>query len=364
MPQSSTEAGVTNMLRACAGLSEGQTLLIAYEPPEFGYFDADVVNNVALQATRFGLLVDKINVGFRAEAPAFSRELRQKMTAADATVFLARMGDQLRFSDVPKGGLIVNSYTVNQTLLESAFAAAPYDAFVALKAAVDRVVASAREFSLTCPRGTSVRGQLSPGEGLTGDTTIKRFPMSIFSPVSAAAFSGKVALAGFLTGTGSRYYDPYTVEFEAQVFAKLEGGRLSGFDGNPSDVAKANAQYDHVSQLFGIARNVVHSWHAGIHPGCGFPWDAAGNYEIWSGVAFGNPRILHFHTCGAYAPGEISWNVLDPTIEIDGIPYWRDGQFQPQLLAEGGKILESYPFVADLFETPTRQVGLDHKSLA
>lgn len=361
MPQSAIEAGVTNMLRACAGLSDGQTLLIAYEPPEFGYFDADVVNDVALQAASLGLRVDKINVGFQADEPAFSQELRQKMAAADATVFLARMGDQLRFSDVPKGVLIVNSYTVNRTLLESAFAAAPYDAFVALKAAVDRVVASASQVSLTCPQGTSVLGQLSPGQVLAGDTTIKRFPMSIFSPVSAAAFSGKVALAGFLTGTGSRYYDPYTVEFDAQVFAKLRHGRLSGFEGTPSDVAQANAQYDRVSRLFGIDRDVVHSWHAGIHPSCVFPWDAAGKYERWSGVAFGNPRVLHFHTCGAYAPGEISWNVLDPTIEIDGVPYWRDGRFQPHLLPEGDGILASYPTVADLFDAPVRQVGLDHK---
>lgn len=51
----SIEAGVANMLRSCAGLSKGQTLLIAYEPPEFGYFDADVVNNVASQAAKLGL---------------------------------------------------------------------------------------------------------------------------------------------------------------------------------------------------------------------------------------------------------------------------------------------------------------------
>jgi len=42
-------------------------------------------------------------------------------------------------------------------------------------------------------------------------------------------------------------------------------------------------------------------------------------------MIFGSPRHLHFHTCGAYAPGEITWAVLDANVSFDGREYWRDG---------------------------------------
>jgi hypothetical protein len=194
--------------------------------------------------------------------------------------------------------------------------------------------------------------------GAEGDTSILRFPMSVFSPVPAHTFSGRVALAGFLTGTGSRYFDNYHLDFDGQVFAILEQGRLTGFEGDVSDVKKANAYYDRVSEVFGIERNFVHSWHAGIHPGCGYPWDINENPERWGGSAFGNPRILHFHTCGAYAPGEISWNVIDPTIIIDGVTVWDNGVFHLDRVSGGAEILAHYPCAAQCFANPDRNIGL------
>ena len=169
--------------------------------------------------------------------------------------------------------------------------------------------------------------------GADGDTSILRFPMSVFTPVPGHSFSGRAAVP-FLTGTGSRYYDDYTIEFQKPVFVQMENGRITGFDG--AEAERAEAQYDRVAGLFGIERDFVHSWHAGIHPGCGYPWDMRENYERWGGAAFGNPRILHFHTCGAYAPGEISWNIFDPTIEIDGVVFWERGIFPRRPLAGRG----------------------------
>ncbi|MDH5531351.1 MAG: hypothetical protein OEY05_15070, partial [Paracoccaceae bacterium] len=116
--------------------------------------------------------------------------------------------------------------------------------------------------------------------------------------------------------------------------------------------------YDRVSGMFGIDRNFVHSWHAGIHPGCGYPRNARDNYERWGGSSFGNPRILHFHTCGAYAPGEISWNMLDPTIEVDGVKVWEDGVFHAERLDGGQAVLDTYPCAKKAFGHPDRQIGL------
>ncbi len=351
------EAGVLNLLENCARARPGERLLIAYEPAEYGYCDGAAVALVARVAGEAGLAVTRHDVGFLPDNPHLSRELLDMIAAADIVVFLARLGDQLRFSDMPEGKRIIVSFAVTRELFVSRFASGHHHAFLGVKSAINHAVDRARNVRITCPLGTDVTGR--PEMDLTpeGDTTILRFPMSVFTPVPAHSFSGRVALT-FLTGSGSRYYDDYTVEFDAPVHALLDRGRLAGFEGAGRDVARANAQYDRIAAMFGIDRDFVHSWHAGIHPGCGFPWNMRDRWELWGGVAFGNPRILHFHTCGAYAPGEISWNVFDATVTADGVALWEDGALRAERLPGGPEILARYPDAAALFAAPDRDIGL------
>ena len=111
---------------------------------------------------------------------------------------------------------------------------------------------------------------------------------------------------------------------------------------------------------FGIDRYSVQSWHAGIHPGCEVAGAVCDNYERWSGAAFVNPRLLHFHTCGAYAPGAISWNVVDPMIIVDGIAVWKDGALHPELVPGGAEILDRFPDAKAIFGAPNWNTGLCH----
>lgn len=351
------EKGARNLLLNCAGAAAGDRLLIACEPPEYGYFDASAAGVVTRAARGLGLTVDAVDVGFNPDNPHLPPELLSRFEAADIILFLARLGDQLRFSDMPQGKKIIVSFALNKELFGSGFANGHHDAFLHIKEGVNAVLANASEVRITCPLGTDIRGRPQMDLSPAGDTSILRFPMSVFTPVPAHSFSGRAALT-FLTGTGSKYYDDYTIEFDHPVFAVMENGRLKHFEGAPDDIARAEAQYDRVAGLFGIDRNFVHSWHAGIHPGCGYPWDMRENYEKWGGAAFGNPRILHFHTCGAYAPGEISWNIFDPSITIDGVPYWDRGVFDARLLPQGSEILSQFPCAAALFADPDPAIGL------
>ena len=357
MSNISPERGACNLLKNCAKAMAGDRLLIAYEPPEYGYFDADAVGVVTRAAHSIGLDVDAVDVGFNPGNPHLSPDLLTRFEAADVILFLARLGDQLRFSDMPQGKKIIVSFALNKELFGSGFANGHHDAFLLLKSEVNGALDRASEVRITCPLGTDVRGRPEMNLEPDGDTSILRFPMSVHTPTPAHSFSGRVAMT-FLTGTGSKYYDDYTIEFDEPVFAVMQDGRLQRFEGAPKDAVRAEAQYDRVSSLFGIDRNHVHSWHAGIHPGCVYPWDMRENYERWGGVAFGNPRLLHFHTCGAYAPGEISWNVFDPTIEVDGAKLWEHGVFQASRLPGGAGILAKYPCAEALFRHPEADVGL------
>jgi hypothetical protein len=354
----SPERGARNLLTNCAHAQAGDRLLIAFEPPEYGYFDADSVQIVSQAARDLDLEVETIDVGFNPEEPHLTPELLAAFRRADIVLFLARLGDQLRFSDMPQGKKVIVSFAVTRELFGSGFSNGHHDAFLELKTAVNQAIDKAEEVLLTCPAGTRITGKPEMNLAPSGDTSILRFPMSVFTPVPAHSFSGRIAMPGFLTGTGSRYYEPYTVEFDGQVHALMEKGRLTGFAGSVQDVKRAEDHYDYVAGLFGIDRNFIHSWHAGIHPGCGYPWQARDNYERWGGAAFGNPRILHFHTCGAYAPGEISWNVIDPTIVVDGVTLWENGRFHAERLPGGQEILDRFPCAAALFTAPDTEIGL------
>jgi hypothetical protein len=349
--------GARNLLVNCAQCRVGERLLIAFEPEGYGYFDADVLRHVEDEARSLGLDVKLTDVGFEPTRRQLPPDLVRLIAEHDIVLFLSRLGDQLRFSDLPEGPRYVVCFAWNSHLLGSLFGCSDYEALCEVKHGIDNAIMEASRIVITCPNGTEVVGRVPDSTADPQDTTVRRFPMSVFSPVPAGLFSGRVALGGFLTGTGSRYYDNYSIEFEGPVFARFDTGRLSGFDGAAADVAKANAHCDRVANLFNLDRNFVHSWHAGIHPGCGFPWDMRQNYERWGGAAFGNPRVLHFHTCGAYPPGEISWNVFDPTIALDGVRLWDNGHLHLERLDAGMRILTEHPELEELFANPDREIG-------
>lgn len=352
------ERGATNLLVECAQLGDGDRLLLVHEEPGRGYYDDQLVTIIVDVAQDLGIDVELFECPFDPWATVVPAAIKEKMRSDVMTLFLARIGDQLRFSDLGSKGRAIVSYALDIQMLGSGFGTGSYQIFGELKKAIDAVVHGAKEIHISCPNGTECVGRAPKVYGQREDVSILRFPMSIFSPVPAGEFTGKVAMPGFLVGTGSIYYRPYAVELPGALFANLENGRLTHFEGNKDAVSLADSHYDFVSKKFAIDRNYVHSWHAGIHPGCTFQGNASDDYERWSGSAFGNPRLLHFHTCGAYAPGEISWNIVDPTISADGVDIWKDGVLDISKVPRGEEILQLSGDVARLFKFPETSIGL------
>jgi hypothetical protein len=352
------DLAVTNLLSHCAGLRAGDRLLIVAEDTNSSYYDGITAQRVAQAARLRGITTKLVIVPFHPVIRGINTDEAGLMAKADCTVFFARLGDQMRFRDMPAGVRSVVCYTLDMAAFCSAYGTAHYAAFAALKHRVDEMIGAAQEIRVTCPLGTDFRGA-GVAVAPRGDVTVRRFPMSVFAPVPAAGFSGRVAMPGFLLGTGSRYYAPYGCALQAPLVAVFDAGRLLHFEGRDADVARATAHVHDIATRFDLDAGAVHSWHAGIHPGCAHPQPVHDNYQRWSGAAFGNPRILHFHTCGAEPPGEISWNVIDPTIWIDGVAVWKQGQFLPAHVPGGAAILARYPCATAVFAQPSREIGVD-----
>lgn len=349
--------GARNLLRNCAGLGTGQRLLILREPFGLGYYGDTLVDDIAAEALALGLVTQIAEVPFLADVTDPDAQTEALMTGADCTLFLARMGDQIRFRPALHAVSAVVCYALDSQMLASSFGTVNYTSSLALKQAIDQALARAAHIRVTCPLGTDFQGRQN-GLAEAGDVNIRRFPMSVHTPTPAAGFSGRVAQAGFLVGTGSNYYDPYACGLEDILYVEFAGNRITGFSGTAADVKSARAHYAQVAARFGIDRHFVHSWHVGIHPGCAFPDPALACFKRWTGGAFGNPRLLHFHTCGAYAPGEISLNVLDPTVLLDGVAVWENGVLHPDRVAGGAEILDNDPHMQRCFQAPAQQCGL------
>ena len=74
---------------------------------------------------------------------------------------------------------------------------------------------------------------------------------------------------------------------------KVSSNAITRFEGTDADVTVATRHYEFVGSTYGIDTYHVHSWHAGIHPGCQYGAFPGENMERWGGVTFGNPRLLH-----------------------------------------------------------------------
>ena len=348
------EQAVRNMLQDCGGMQPGGAVLLVHELPGQGYYDDRLAPAVSKAATRLGYAVSCLETPF-SPTPDLPPELADAMARHPLTVFMARIGDQIRF--LPEGAAqrAIVCYAIDLDQFASAFAAIEHGAMVRLRDALDAAFAAAEEIRVTCPAGTDVAGRVT-GAAPPKDTNTVRFPQLVYTPLPAAGFSGTIAQRGFLVGTGSRYYAPYACALSDTLKISIEGNRITGFHG--ADAAAARSHYDTVSARYGIAPDFVHSWHGGIHPACHFADPASASFERWSGAAFGNPRLLHFHTCGAYAPGEISLNIVDPTVSVDGVALWEAGRMRPERLSSVAAVLERAPDLAALFDAPAQACGL------
>jgi len=352
------DSGITNLLLNCAKVASGESLLIVHEDPQLGWYDAEVAQAVRDRAQQLGLKTTMQSVG----APSLNKDqiLINQIGQHDSTVFFARIGDQDRFEDNAGQERSVMVYARDVASLSSPFGRAHHQAMSEFKYAINKVVLGAQEINVTCPLGTRFSGR-PPAMALEddADVTVKRFPLGVPQPVPAAEFSGQVALTRYLTPTGSKPYDPPNCRIDGVVMAHVEAGRIVKFEGPEPAVSDVKNHYQQVSEQLGIDRDCVHSWHAGIHPGSAYPHSVDRDPDRWSNNVFTHPRFLHFHTCGDYAPAEICWMVLDPTIEIDGRNLWENGRLTPTNFSATNAVIEKWPELSELLRSPDGPIGIE-----
>lgn len=96
-----TRRAVENMLFGCAGAEPGERLLVLEEPPDLGHYDNDLAPAIVEAAEGLGLHVLRHDIGFSPEPAEFADAVMAQMASADHILYLARLGDQMRFRPCP-----------------------------------------------------------------------------------------------------------------------------------------------------------------------------------------------------------------------------------------------------------------------
>lgn len=347
-------AGARNLLLGCAGLRAGERVLLVVEPEGELHYHPSVAPYLAECVRGLGGDAVIVQVPPGAGPESVPASLLSAIGEASHTIFLNRIGDQLRFTPLPGNGTKVMSYTLDSDFLGSAFAVTSYTVWEGVLTRLVKRLSSARRYRITCPLGTDLAMEFDsafPSAQQGGGFTVKNFPLMIIPPVPASGLSGKLVLSHALTSTYVHYYADSVLPLASTVTLHLENGVIVRMEGDPALVARASSQFARVAALFGGNQWALNSWHAGTNPFTFFARPALSDIDRWSSVAFGSPRYAHFHMCGP-APGDICGQIFDPTITFDDAVIWDHGR--PAFLSSEDKrnLLNQLDIAPDVFEMP------------
>ena len=321
--------GVLNLLSNCVGVSAGESLLIIGEEPGLGYYDDRVCDVVAAVARQQGISTDLLRLPTVAGPRDVPESALAAMRRVDHTVFLARLGDQIRFTAVHGRCSKTMCYVLDLEYLGSAFARAHWKLFSRVHDRLVEAMSAANRYRITCPLGSSLSGDV-PARDSTGNTltafTVKCFPPVIFPPLRCAGLRGELVLRRYLMSTSINTFEQSVVPLEQPVVAAIEDSRILGFEGDAETVARVESQYRRIGALTGGDPRAVNSWHAGIYPKTFYSAEPEADVQRWGDLAFASPRYTHFHTCGT-SPGNIATATFDTTIAFDDEVYWDVGRF-------------------------------------
>ncbi len=340
------EAGARNLLANCVGLRAGETLLIVGEGQSDAWFRPEVSTVIAEVAVGLGA-VPKVILAREVRGPEdLPRDLLETMRTADHTVFLSRLGDQVRFSGLPGSGSKTMCALYDTSYLGDAFARVPHGVFEEVSSLLLARLAGKRHCRITCPEGTDLEGGVPAADGgqapTTQDFTVAYFPTMITPPLSAAGLTGRLALSRWLMSTSTHAYDESLLTLRHTLCADVERGRIRCFHGEASEVARVERHFERVAGLFGGEAFALNSWHCGINPRTFYAASAEDDIDKWSSMVYGSPRYTHFHACGR-DPGDIAISLFDATISFDGEDFWEGGRFVFLERPEVRRILECYP---------------------
>ena len=202
-PPTGIQAGADNLLVQCMAVERGDTLLIVTEPPERSFYDPRVAEAVAERSRQLGVRTRVLEARLASGPDDVPTDVARAMRGADHTLFLSRLGDQIRFSDEQGSGRKTISYTRDLDYLGSRFGCTPFHLFQDVHDRLLEFIRSARSYSITSASGTDLIGEVGDHEqrSMVTPFAITCFPAVICPPLRCVNLTGRLVLERFLMST-------------------------------------------------------------------------------------------------------------------------------------------------------------------
>ena len=110
-PHGAAVRGADNLILSCLRSPADMNVLLVCEDPSFGWYDVAAPDLVHQRLKHHGAKVSRFMVGLPTNS--INSALEAAITAADAVIFFARIGDQGRFKPRYAGRQSVMSYALN-----------------------------------------------------------------------------------------------------------------------------------------------------------------------------------------------------------------------------------------------------------
>lgn len=345
--------GAFNLLVNCVGVGRGERVLLIGEDHPHSFFDPRVCHVLADAVSELGGHAEIVMAPETRGPEDFPMSIARAMREVDHTVFLSRLGNQVRFDTLEGSGTKTMCYLQDAHYLGDPFAQVPYGVFAEVSALLLEELTRMRHCRIECPEGTRLEGRMLPldeaGSTLTEAFSVTYFPVMIIPPISARGLSGQIVLNRWLMSTSTHRYDGSLMTLDRPLVAHLHEGEIVDFHGEAADVDRVRRHFEVTASRIGGDAFRVNSWHAGINPGTFFIGRAEDDIERWADMAFGSPRYAHVHACGD-APGDIAISLFDATISFDGEIYWESGILKFLDRPQSRDILGRHPESANAFD--------------
>jgi leucyl aminopeptidase (aminopeptidase T) len=219
-------------------------------------------------------------------------------------------------------------------LLRSEWARFPYGLQLAIINTIDSIVAKGKEWRITSPKGTDVRGNIGGADSSVAQAYFARgeddsrasrnFPGGVHTPLMSAGTEGVIVVDHANVRGGFRPSEPIRIE--------LKDGKVTGIRGGDDAVT--------IIQELEKTDGFFDSWHAGTNPKTVSPVKKDDDPASWWTYAHCSPAVLHFHLGRTHAPVNVA--TFNQTVYVDGRKIYEDGKLTVLEEAEIEKFAQNF----------------------
>jgi leucyl aminopeptidase (aminopeptidase T) len=207
---------------------------------------------------------------------------------------------------------------VSVNLLQSEWARFPYSLQLVIIKAIDDILAQGKEWHITSPNGTDVKGRVGTStsrvaqayfaRGEDDSRASRNFPGGVHTPLMSAETQGVIVVDHANVRGGFRPTELVRIELKEGKVTGIQGGDDTGTI--ITELEKTDGYLD--------------SWHAGTNPKTMTPIKKVENPASWWTYVHCSPMVLHFHLGRTHTPVNVA--TFNQTVSIDGRKIYDQGK--------------------------------------